>query len=339
MKRAPFIYCLLLAIPLLSPAQNNGTTNRGSVAAPFLSISLDPRGTAMGNAGTAGGAGIQAALWNPAALAERGHSAFLAHANWLAGISIEQAGVNFSLGSFGNIGAYLTALNYGEMKVRTVTRPEGTGERFDASDFSLALYYARDLTDRFKLGAGIKYIRQQIWHSSASNVAFDIGTLFKSPIWDIDFGVNISNFGGDLQLSGRDARVYHDVDPVRTGNNDRIPAQLELDPWPLPLLMRAGIQRVFSAGVDHRFVGAIDIYYPQDNSESLNMGFEYGFRKMFFMRAGYRGLLLRDNQGGLSAGLAYTFRDGQTAWTMDVAYTDYGLLDNVTLIALSIKWF
>ncbi len=339
MKRSRLLYCLLLALPLLSPAQGGNTTNRGSVAAPFLSISLDPRGTAMGSAGTALGGGIQSVLWNPAALAEKGHSAFLAHADWLAGINIEQAGVSFSLGNFGNIGAYLTALNYGEMKVRTVPRPEGTGEKFDASDFSLALYYARDLTDRFTLGAGIKYIRQQIWHTSASSVAFDIGTLFKSPIWDIDFGVNISNFGGDLQLAGRDTRVYHDVDPVRTGNNDRIPAQLELDPWPLPLLMRAGVQRRFSAGVDHNFVAAVDIYYPQDNSESLNVGLEYGFRKMFFMRAGYRGIMLKDNQGGLSAGLAYAFRDAQTVWALDVAYTDYGLLDNVTIVALSIKWF
>ena len=338
MLRARYIILFIVLLPFALSAQSISVSNTGSVAAPFLVISLDPRGTAMGNTATANAGGIQAAIWNPAALAESNHSFFISHSNWLADISIEQGGFNFSFGNFGNIGLYITSLNYGEMDVRTVTKPEGTGERFDASDFSIALYYARDLTDRLKLGVAAKYIQQKIWHSSAGTVAFDIGTLFRSPIWDIDFGVSINNFGGDMRLSGRDARVYHDIDPVMTGNNDRIPAQLEMDAWPLPLLMRAGIQRRFNIGIDHTFLLALDGYYPQDNYESMNIGMEYGFRKMFYLRAGYRGMFLKDNQGGLSAGLGYTFRTEQTAWSIDVAYADYGILNNINIIALSLNW-
>ncbi len=334
--RKAIVFCLLLTGSVA--AQQANISNAGSVAAPFLTVSLDPRGTAMGQAGMARANGIQAAIWNPAALAENRHSFFIAHARWLGEIAIDQAGLNFSMGTFGNIGVYLTTLNYGEMKVRTVNRPEGTGEQFDATDFSLAMYYARDLTDRFKLGVGVKYIQQRIWHSSANSIAFDIGTLFHSPIWDIDFGVNISNFGGDLQLAGRDARVYHDIDPVQTGNNDRIPAQLELDAWPLPLLMRAGIQRTFKMAGVQAFTTAIDVLYPQDNYPYLNAGIEYAYWKMFYIRAGYRGLLLQDNQGGLSAGFGYDYREGPMTWSVGVAYSDYGILNNITILALSLKW-
>ena len=338
MRRTQLNFILIFLLPLLAAAQGVNVSNSGSVAAPFLTISLDPRGTAMGNTATANAGGIQAVIWNPAVLSEDRNSFFIAHSNWLADISIEQAGFNFSLGNAGNIAVYITALNYGEMDVRTVIRPEGTGERFEASDFSFGLYYARDLTDRLKLGLGAKYIQQTIWHTSASTIAFDIGTLFHSPIWDIDFGVSISNFGTNLQLSGRDARVYHDIDPVMTGNNDRIPAQLELDPWPLPLLMRAGIQREFVIGTSHSFIVAADVFYPQDNYESVNAGIEYGYRKMFYLRAGYRGFFLENNEGGLSAGVGYTYRSDNLSLGIDVAYADYGILNNINIIALTIGW-
>ena len=229
MKHLSYIVILILW-PLLIFGQGINVSNTGTVAAPFLTVSLDPRGTAMGGASTAYSGGIRCAIWNPAALAQKKHSFFIAHSQWLAGITLDQAGLNFSLGNMGNLAAYLTNLNYGEMKVRTVGKPQGTGEHFDAADFSIAVYYARNLTNRLKLGAGVKYIYQRIWHSTANSVAFDIGTLFHSPIWHIDFGVNISNFGPDMRMSGRDTRVFHDIDPVMTGNNDRIPAQLKRMP-------------------------------------------------------------------------------------------------------------
>ncbi len=328
---------LICSLPVGLLAQGLRVSNSGTVAAPFLTISLDPRGAAMGNAATALEGGIQNVIWNPAAIAGRNNSFFISHSDWLADITIDQAGIAFNLGALGTVGAFITTLNYGEMAVRTVIKPEGTGEKFDAVDFSLGGYFARPLTNRLTLGVGIKYIYQRIWHSKSSSVAFDIGTLFKSPILGIDFGVNISNFGADMRLSGRDARVFHDIDPVMTGNNDRIPAQLELDAWPLPLLLRVGVQRRFTPGTMHSFLLTADAYYPQDNYGSLNLGMEYGYKKMFFLRTGYRGMFLNE-EGGPTAGFGFAFRTRQIFWNFDVAVADYGFLQNITIFGFAIHW-
>jgi len=319
-------------------AQERQISNAGAFAAPFTMISIDARGLAMGGAATSVQSGIAGAIWNPSALAEAQHSFFISQAQWIADIRINQAGVNFTLGNMGNIGAYMTVLDYGEMKVRTVQKPEGTGENFDAADFSLALYYARNLTDRLKFGIALKYISQRIWHSSAATAAFDIGTHFHTPLFGVDFAASISNFGGDMRLFGRDNRVRHDIDPVMTGNNDKIPAYLELESWPLPILLRIGLSRRFHISAQHSFIFAADADYPQDNYPSLNLGAEYAFRKMFFLRIGYRGAFLVDNLGGLSGGLGYDWRLANMNWSVNVAAVYWGILKNITVLSFTLSW-
>ncbi len=319
--------------------QTRATSNAGSVAAPFLMISLDPRGVALGNAATAHLQGIAGAVWNPATIATSVHQFFIAHARWFADIQMDQAGVSFQLGNWGTIGAYLSMVNYGEMEVNTVIRPEGTGERFTASDFSLGILFARPITDRLIIGATVKYVQQTIWHSRASTLAFDVGTLFHSPIWQLDFGVSISNVGGDLRMQGRDTRVFHDIDPGMTGNNNRVPALLETESWPLPLLMRAGFQRAFRVAAGHQLTALVDVFYPSDNFESLNAGLEYAIKKMVFLRVGYRGIFLPENPGGLSAGLGVQYRSGRSLWSIQYAYSDFGLLQAINVFSLTVAWF
>ena len=67
-------------------------------------------------------------------------------------------------------------------KVRTVDQPEGTGEYYSAGDISLGLSYARNLTDRFSIGFSAKYVQETIWHESASAVAIDAGTIFRTDL-------------------------------------------------------------------------------------------------------------------------------------------------------------
>ncbi len=331
---------ILVALSISSlGAQGKSLSNSGSVAAPFLMVSLDPRGIAVGGAATAQLNGIAGAIWNPATIATQTHSFFIAHARWFAEIRMDQAGISFYLPRWGTIGLYLASVDYGEMDVNTVIRPNGTGERFTANDFSLGIIFARAITDRLLLGGTVKYVQQTIWHNSARTVALDVGTLFHSPIWQLDFGVGISNVGGDLQMRGRDTRVLYDIDPEMTGNNGRVPALLETESWPLPLLMRAGLQRSFQLATGHQLTGAVDVFYPSDNFESLNVGLEYAIKKMVFLRAGYRGLFLPENQGGISAGFGVHYRSRRTVWAVQYAYSDFGLLRDIQVFSLTVQWF
>jgi hypothetical protein len=58
----------------------------------------------------------------------------------------------------------------------TVGNP-GTGEMFSVGSYALGLCYAQNLTDQFSVGLNVKYIQENIYHSKAQAMAFDVGTL------------------------------------------------------------------------------------------------------------------------------------------------------------------
>ena len=174
------------------------------------------------------------------------------------------------------------------MEVRTTANPEGTGEFFKVQDLALQLSFARALTDRFSIGSTIKYIREQIWHSSASATAFDIGVLFTTPYRHLRLGASLANFGPNMQMSGRDIIFSTDPSPTQEGNVEIVNSEFLVDRHPLPLLFRVGLAWDAISSADHRVVVMMDATHPNDNSEYLNMGLEYSFRNLFSLRSGYR---------------------------------------------------
>ena len=53
---------------------------------------------------------------------------------------------------------------------------------------------------------------------------------------------------------------------------------------------------------NNNLVFAIDAVHPNDNTEYINLGFEYSFLSTFYLRAGYKSLFLRDNIQGPTFG-------------------------------------
>ena len=334
---------LVAALVLLgaAPAQAQAVSRSGTSAAPFLSIGVGARGAALGGAFTATADDVTALYWNPAGLAQmRAAEATMAHAEWLGSINHDYAAVAVPLGG-GVVGASVTLLGVPEMEVRTERNQQGTGETFDAADLAVGLTYGRAITDRFALGGTVKYIQQRIWNSTASSVAVDVGTQFRTDfLGGLTIGAQLSNFGADLRLDGRDLRTFVDPEPGQEGNNGRIPADYALDRWSLPLDFKLG---VVTRPVDtrlNRLTVAVDALHPSTNYESLNVGAEYGFRERFFMRAGYQGLFLTDAEGGLSLGVGVhqplPYPDGMAK--IDLAYRDAGRLGRVQMVGLSLSF-
>lgn len=312
----------------------------GTTSATFLEIGVGARAIGMGGAFVAVANDANALYWNPSGIAGiRRSEVIFVHAEWLANADFDFAGIALPLGTFGTLGASITALNMGEMKVRTVFEPEGTGEMFDASDLALGLSYARNLTDRFSIGFTAKYIRQNIWHMSASSFAVDVGTLFITQFKDMKIGMSISNFGGKMKLEGKDTRVYHDIDPVKYGNNERINAYLETERWPLPLIFRVGIAIDVLKNRYNRFTIAADALHPNDNYESVNLGMEYTFNDFIFLRWGYKSLFLKDSEQGLTAGAGLEYKlVGRISLIFDYAYANFGLLHNAQRFSLGVEF-
>ena len=78
--------------------------------------------------------------------------AIFLNSDWIAGITYNYAAFGLNLGNSGIIGFSMTSLSTPEDVVRTVEKPNGTGEYFDANDLALNISYARRLTNKFSLG-------------------------------------------------------------------------------------------------------------------------------------------------------------------------------------------
>ncbi len=354
MKLISRIFLILLILVAINVA-GLAVTKVGTTAAQFLKIGVGARALAMGGAFVAVANDVTGLYWNPAGIARMPRSeAILLHTEWLADVSFDYAGIAINMGRFGTVGASITSVSMGDMKVRTELQPEGTGEFFAAGDIAGSIAYARNLTDKFSIGANAKYIHQRIWHMSSSTFAIDVGTLFTTQFKDMKIGMSISNFGPNMKMSGRDARQFIDINPDANGSNDKIPSLLQLDSWSLPLIFRVGIAIDPIHTDKHRLTVALDALHPNDNRERLNIGAEYGLKNMFFLRAGLKSVEFTAPSGDSKFGIMDPVADSEEGATLgagvylpigtfvklklDYAFADFGRLQDVQKFSLSIEF-
>ena len=307
----------------------------GTTAAPFLGIAVGPRAIGLGGAFTAVAGDASTIYWNPAGMSRIGKSEILiSHMEWIFGTNFDWLGVMIAIDRNNSIGLSITQLNYGEEEVTTVDFPEGTGEKWNASDIAIGISYSRNLTDRFSVGGTAKFIQQKLWNERAFGFAIDVGVLFITEFKGLKLGASISNFGTEMRLDGKDLFVQHDIDPTISGNNPAISAKLKTDHWPLPLLFRVGVSIDVFRSEFGSLIFAIDALHPSDNTESLNLGAEYNFNDMIYLRAGYKSLYQKDSEEGFTLGAGISYELGKVRFKLDYAYQDFGILKNVQSLSV-----
>ncbi len=331
-----FCFVVVLGSNLARGQTNRTVSKVGTIAASFLEIDVGARAVGMGGAFVAVADDATAIFWNPAGLSRLKNSeAIIIHTNWLVSTSFDFAGFVSPLGQWGTVAASITSLSTDEMDVRTIQFQEGTGERFSYSDLSLALSYAKNLTNRLSIGVNAKYISQRIWHMSSAGYAFDIGTLFRTQFNDLTIGMSISNFGTSMRLEGKDTFVNYDEAPQFGGSNNRIPASKQTDKFPLPLLFRVGLSMDIIDSDANQLLLAIDAAHPNDNTEFINVGMEYVFNDKLALRLGYKNAFTLDTEEGFTAGAGTKFRlVGGVVLSVDYSYQDFGLLNYVQRFSL-----
>ena len=333
-----FVLIMLLATSLFGQATD--VSKRGTTAAPFLSIGQGTRATGMGSAYVALANDPSALYWNPAGITKVNGVGFLVdHTKWFADIDYNFIGITYNLGDFGTIGASFTTSNIGEMNVTTIEKPEGTGETFTATDAAFSFAWAIQLTENFSIGFNPKFVYQNIWKTSSTAIAIDLGVQYVTPFDGMILGMSISNFGTKMKLEGNSTLVLYDPDPNSTGNNGNIPAYLETDSWELPVNFRVGIAYEPLKLDMHKIVIAVDALHVSDNYESVNIGGEYTFNDLFSVRGGYKSLFLKDSEEtfSLGAGIKQLLL-GNVAVQFDYAYQDFGRLDNIQKFSVSITF-
>ena len=332
----------IMLIPFYLMGQNTNVSKVATTSATFLEIPVGAAAVGMGGAFVSVANDASALYWNVGGISTIGKFDLqIANMEWIGDTRFNFVGLVLPLGDFGTMGFSFTALSMDDMIVRTVEKPEGTGEFFSAGDISFGLSYARNLTDRFSLGFTVKYIQEKIWHMTAQGFAIDVGTLFRTDILGgMIIGASISNFGTSMKLEGRDTRFFIRVDENKEGSNDRIPTNVELDSWDLPLIFRLGLSTNAIQNDIYRFTVTLDAIHPNNDYESLNIGGEFAFMEFFIIRGGYNALFLTDGEGGLSLGVGVnsTLLFSDTIFQFDYAFRDFGRLQNVHMFSLEFKF-
>lgn len=332
---------LLILAAWIIPAMGQDVTKVGTTSAKFLNIPVGARATAIGGAFAAIANDATAAYWNPGALSRLDQNElYFMHSNYFADINLDYVSLVFPWEGFGTVGLSLTSLNMAEMLVTTVDDPEGLlGGTFDAGSFAFGVSYARSLTDKFSIGATVKYVSENIAKSKATGMAIDIGTIFTTPFRDIRLGVSVSNFGQKFRIAGEDLLVQKDIDPSINGNNESVNANLTTDRFDLPLNLRLGLAYDPIKTENNRFTVAVDALHPNDNSESVNAGGEWAlFKERFFLRGGYRNLFIDNNENSYTAGFGLQYRAQSLQFRFDYAYADQQHLQGIHQFGFSLRY-
>jgi hypothetical protein len=296
----------------------------------------------MGGAYTSIASDASALYWNPAGISSlEKYQAFFNYSNLFSDLDINLNYFAFVIPAedIGSFGISVTALDYGDMDVTTEYYPEGTGEKFSAGSYAFGLSYAKSLTEWFSAGITVKYITEEIFNSSANGFAFDAGTLFLTPFYEIKFAVMISNYGPPMSMSGEDLLIRYDSDPSRQGNNETVDAYYKTDDFELPLNLQIGISKDFQFFDGQKLIIAVDATHPSDNLEYANVGAEFSFLdNLIAIRGGYNGLFLEDNTKGLTLGVGLNYGLGIFSLGFDYSYQESKYLNYTNSFAVSFQF-
>jgi hypothetical protein len=333
-----YIFAALFIIYIL-PYCAISQSKTGTTIGQFLLIEPDARLSAMGNAGVTSYENANAAYYNPGAMGRLENSEVVfSHSIWLAGITYDYFLGTIKMSTDKSLLLSVTSLNSGDMDVRTVEIPNGTGEKYSVSDIAISLGYGQMVSDKFSLGLRVSYIQETIWHSSLSTFGFDLGTIYRISPDGLRIGASISNFGLAARYSGRDLRIRYDLNTNVYGDNGSLPGEVYTDQFYLPVLFRVGVSYPVSIGDNHKFYFAADAFHPSDNNESISIGAEYTFMDIFSVRAGYQNLFLKDTEVGLTLGSGIKYDIANYLLHFDYAWVKYGRLGDTQRFSLGIEF-
>jgi hypothetical protein len=321
----------------------------GTAAAQFLKIGVGARSAALGECGTAT-PGITGLYWNPAAIASVDRmSLFFAQSSMYAGLSHSFFGFGYPLGAGNTVGIGVIYMGSDDIEITTLAEPEGVGTFYSLSNYAVNVSYGRYVTDRLSLGMAFKFVQEGIYREKARTFAVDFGSLLDTGLLGLKIAMSLSNFGGNMQMSGPDLRVSHDRWADRPGDPNR-DADLATEGWPLPMIFRIGLSSSL-IGIDGQLTKSemskltlyADAYDSNDTLLRSNFGLEYVWNNLLALRGGYRGFVLGSDEFqtydtksySFGAGLNYTIAN--TNISFDYAYTDYQVLGNTQQISLLIQ--
>jgi hypothetical protein len=285
-----------------------GGQRAGISTAQFLKIGVGGRASALGESFVAIANDASALYWNPAGLVQFDkHQVIFSHNQWVGDISHDFLGVAYHLDPENSFGASLTSLSMKDMPVTTEFAPTGTGEYFGFSDLAIAITYSRKMTDKFSFGGTIKYIEETLDKLKMRGVMIDLGTYYWTGLGTARFAVAVTNFGNNLAPDG---------EVVLIGKRKKS----EWQSFAPPTIFRIGFAFEPFQDEDNSITSSIQLNHPNDNSENVAAGFEYNWKKTFYVRGGYK---FNVDEQNYSFGAGLNVPISFTELSLDYSYSNF----------------
>ena len=268
----------------------------GSTSMQFLKVMPSARGTAVGEAYSVWASGAEAMFWNPAGVASVKNQEFsLAYVDWLFDTKQGAFSYALSLGEVGALGLQIQYVDFGLFEETTnqspyINDPDNpglTGRTFHPFSYLIGATYARNLSDKFSVGLGIKYANESLFSDRTVSTMISQGRFEDVNTWGagllFDFGIRYNTGFRSIHVAASVQNFGSDIEYAREAN-------------PVPLLFRFGIasdligqNALLSSGQDDsRLSVAFDIFHPNDYSQQAHAGVEYEFASFLSLRAGYK---------------------------------------------------
>lgn len=298
----------ILLIPAVCLAQYD---RPGSTDAQFLKIGVSPRGTALSDAYIAVVSGAEAAYYNSSALPwMKGTDVVLNHNSWFAGISHDFLAAAHNFGDLGALGVSVTSLRTDLMEVRTPLQPEGTGETFFAANYKFALSYAHFLTDQVTLGVSVGYIHMSLFQDFSANAfSVDIASTYVSSFRGFRFGMQIMNFGSNVQYVN--------------------------ESYPLPTNFTFGAAINAFDEESQKLIVSLAAVKPNEGVPQAQVGVEWNYDNFLFLRSGYR---LANPITTFSAGGGIHLAISEFTARVDYSYSGHKLLGAAHRIGVGLEF-
>ncbi len=317
-----FIVLISLLIFMLS--LNSYAEKVAQTGCKFLDVGAGARACGMGEAYTVLGQDANALFYNPSGIGkiDKNFDLAVGRTEWIADIEyISVAGV-INGGVWGNFGFSVIAPDYGIIQgTRVIDNAQGFEytDTLDINAFCAGVGYAREFTDKFTVGAQIKYVAQQLgWNiietdtvdNEISTLSYDFGLLFYPGFKSFAFGMSVRNFS---------PRVTYE----QIGFEMPLTFSLGIGLDALDFLMEEHPNYSFKIGAE--------MLHPRDWQEQFHLGGELGYLDMIFLRAGYK---FRYAQEGLNLGVGLNIGGAK----IDYSYSAFELFDIINRISVGLAF-
>jgi hypothetical protein len=262
----------------------------GQAGASELLINPWARSSGMGGANSAYVQGIEAMNLNVAGLSfNKGTEVVFSHTDWLKGTKtkINSFGISQKVGESGAMGLSVMSMDFGEIDRTTENQPDGGNGTYKPQFINIGLSYSKAFSNSIHGGMTLRIISEAISDVKAQGIALDAGiqyvTGFNEAKDNLKFGISLRNVGTPMRYSG-EGLAYRNSNAA---NNINVLQEQRAQSYELPALINIGVAYDIVLATDHKLTSAVSFTSNSFIRDQFALGLEYGFRKLFMIRAGY----------------------------------------------------